>query len=96
MNIMSSCQRRRPLHSQSKGRVAIHMPWAMPMWRGLVQLLQLAAKEQDNNSDDKAMSTKQHYFFCDNRNGGDRNGNGNCNGNGNDTATAADANNVDD
>jgi hypothetical protein len=48
-----------PLRGQSKGRGAIRMPWAMSLWRGLVQLLQLAVKEQDDNDNDGATSTKQ-------------------------------------
>ncbi len=41
-----------------QGRGAIRKPWAMYLWRGLVQLLRLAAKEHNNNNDnDEAMST---------------------------------------
>ncbi len=56
---MSLCQRRWPLGGQSKGRGAIRKPWAMYLWRGLVQLLGLAAKEHDDGDNDKATSTKQ-------------------------------------
>jgi hypothetical protein len=28
------------------------MPWVMPLWGGLVQLLQLAAKEHNDNDGD--------------------------------------------
>ncbi len=56
---MSLCQRRQPTRSQSKGRDAIRMPWAMSLWHGLIQLLQLATKEHDNNNNDKAALTKQ-------------------------------------
>ncbi len=37
-NIMPLCQCRWPPHSQFKGWGTIHMPWAIPLWRGLVQL----------------------------------------------------------
>jgi hypothetical protein len=36
------------------------MPWAMHLWRGLVQILQLAAKEHDDDDDDEATLAKQH------------------------------------
>ncbi len=58
-NIMSSCQQRWPLCCQSKGRGAIRMPWAMPLWHGLVQLLQSTTKKRNDNNNDEAMSTKQ-------------------------------------
>jgi hypothetical protein len=69
----------------------------MPLWHGLVQLLQLAAKGKDYNNDDKVMPTKQRWQSDvdnegDNGNGGDGNGDGDSN----DAATAANGNNVDD
>jgi hypothetical protein len=57
-NIRNLCQCRQPPRGQSKGRGAIRMPWAMPLWHGLVQLLQLAAKEHNDNNTDKATLTK--------------------------------------
>ncbi len=57
-NIRNLCQCHRPPHGQSKGRGAICMPWAMPLWRGLVQLLRFAAKEHNNDNADKATLTK--------------------------------------
>jgi hypothetical protein len=55
--LVSTCQ---SLRGQSKGRGAIRKPWVMYLWCGLVQLLRLAAKEHDNNNNEKAMLMKQH------------------------------------
>jgi hypothetical protein len=44
-----------PLHAQSKDSGTIRMPWAMPLWHGFVQILQLAAKEHNDNNDDDKM-----------------------------------------
>ncbi len=104
---MSLCHCRRPPHGQSKGRGIICMPWAMSLWRGLVQLLRLAAKERDNDNNDEAMSMKQQSDVNNDSNkgnGGDSNGNsngsgngnGNGNGDGNDAAATANGNDIDD
>jgi hypothetical protein len=55
----SLCQCWRSLRSRSKGRGAIRMPWAMPLWHCLVQILQLAAKEHDDDNNDKATLAKR-------------------------------------
>ncbi len=47
-----------PLHAQSKDCGTICMPRAMPLWHGFVQILQLAAKEHnDDDNDDKMVVT---------------------------------------
>jgi hypothetical protein len=54
---MSLCQRCWPPRGLSKGGGAIRKPWGMYLWRGLVQLLQLATKEHNDDDDDKATLT---------------------------------------
>jgi hypothetical protein len=77
------------------------MPWVMPLWHGLVQLLRLAAKEHNDDGNDKATSTKQRQQSNvdndgNNGDGGDGDGDGDGKGDGNDSAAITNAGDVND